>query len=590
MLGRTDRRLRHLGLLVIFGGMALALSVRLVYWQVGMASDLRQRAEERLDRPSLVFAQRGDITDRRGTLLATTAYRDLLAAYPDMLTEEARRPMARHLAQLLGFDQATSAALEAKFAEAVPYTIVSRRLSAEQSELVRSGLASGELAALSLEPHPVRFYPNPGGAPRSTLASQLLGFVTEDGEGRYGVEQYNQAVLTGISPSTASLDAAPQADPGAGAGVQLTIDASLQLRIEKDLYAIWVADKAKRVSAVVMDPYTGDILAWASVPGYDANAYGQTASEAPGLFVDPLASEIYEPGSVMKMVTAAAALEAGVVSPTTVIEDEAALSFGPVKIQNSDKRGMGPLTLPEVMAYSRNVATGKIAARLGETTDAAAAALYDMWQRLGLGQRSGVAISNEVAGLAADPTEQPWTAVDLANRSFGQGVAVTQVQLAAAFAAFVNGGQLVQPRLVSAVDGEAVAATAPRQVLDPGVAHTVRDLLESNVTIVPSVHQRTAIDGYVVGGKTGTAQYWDSRRNDWANDSYNYTFAGFVGGERPELVIVVRIHEASPTVRRKGLLIPEVESYDAFRRLAQSAIDVLDIAPRPGHRPSGGWR
>jgi stage V sporulation protein D (sporulation-specific penicillin-binding protein) len=586
VLGRTDRRLRHLGLLVLFGGMALALSARLVYWQVGMAGDLRQRAEERLDRPSLVFAQRGDITDRRGTLLATTAYRDLLAAYPDTLAEDAREPMARRLGELLGFDGQHIAQLVERFRDGVPYTIVSRRLTAEQSQQVRAGMAAGELAALSLEPHPVRFYPNPGGVPRTTLASQLLGFVTEDGEGRYGVEQYSHALLSGVSPSTASLDGAPAAG-GNGASVQLTIDASLQLRVEKELYAVWVADKARRVSAVVMDPYSGDILAWASVPGYDANSYGLTASESPGLFVDPLASEVYEPGSVMKMVTAAAALEAGVVTPSSVIQDDAALRFGPYEVRNSDQRGMGPLTLREVLAYSRNVATGKIAARLGETTDEAAGVLYDMWQRLGLGARSGVEVGNEVAGLVADPAEDDWTAIDLANRSFGQGVAVTQVQLAAAYSAFVNGGELVRPRLLAAVGGEPIARSEPTQALDPAVAGSVRSLLESNLTIVPRVHNRTAIEGYVVGGKTGTAQYWDSRRNAWAEDRYNYTFCGFVGGDRPELVIVVRIHEAQPTVRRHGLLIPEVESYDVFRRVAQNAIDVLDIAPKSNGRTPG---
>jgi cell division protein FtsI (penicillin-binding protein 3) len=578
MLGRTDRRLRHLALLALFAGMAVALSVRLVYWQVGMAADLRQKAEQRLDRPSLEFAQRGDITDRRGTLLATTAYRDLLAAYPDLLAEDAREPTARRLAGMLGFDAEQTAALVATFEKGVAYTIVSRRLTAEQSDAVRSALAGGELAALSLEPHPVRFYPNPGGVARTTLASQLLGFVSDDGAGRYGIEQYNHALLTGGSAGTASLDGAP-APAGPGADVQLTIDASLQLRVEKELYAVWVANQARRVSALVMDPHTGDILAWASVPGYDANAYGRVAGSQPGLFIDPLASEVYEPGSVMKMITAAAALEAGVVTPRSTIEDDAALEFGQTRIRNSDQRGMGPLTLAEVLAYSRNVATAKIAARLGETTDEAAGALYDMWRRLGLGARSGVEVGGEVAGLAADPAETDWSPVDLANRSFGQGVAVTQVQLAAAFAAFVNGGNLVQPRLVAAVGGEAVPPEAPRNVLDPAVADTVRQLLESNVSIVPHVHQRTAIDGYVVGGKTGTAQFWDSDRRAWAEDAYNYTFCGFVGGDRPELVIVVRIHEARPTVRRKGLLVPEVESYEAFRRVAQNAIDVLDLLP-----------
>ncbi|HEY7598987.1 MAG TPA: penicillin-binding protein 2, partial [Candidatus Limnocylindrales bacterium] len=505
MLGRTDRRLRHLALLVVLALFASALSLRLLYWQVAQADDLRRRAADQQDRPSLVFAQRGDITDRRGTLLATTAYRDLLAAYPDLLAADQRAPVARRLATLLGMDAGPAADLVATFERGVPYTIVNRRLSAEQSQAVRQALASGELAALTLEPQPVRFYPNPGGAPRTSLASQLIGFVTEDGRGSYGIEQANQALLSGSSGSTAALDgvAAPAGD---GADIELTIDASLQLRLEKELYAVWVADHAKRASAVVMDPYSGAVLAWASVPGYDANSYGRVATSSPTLFVDPLASELYEPGSVMKMLTVAAALERGLVRPDTIIDDEGSIEFGGTSIRNSDKRGMGPITVAEVLAYSRNVATAKIAAGLGEDTDEAAAALYGMWQRLGLGRPSGVGVSNEAGGLVADPQDTRWSPVDLANRSFGQGVAVTQVQLAAAYAAMVNGGRLVQPHLVAAVDGQPVTATEGAQVFEPELADTLRDLLTSNLGIVDHVAQRTHIAGYVVGGKTGTAQ------------------------------------------------------------------------------------
>jgi cell division protein FtsI (penicillin-binding protein 3) len=587
MLGRTDRRLRHLALLVAIAGFALALAVRLVYWQVGQADELRRLAATQQDRPSLEFAQRGDVTDRRGTLLATTAYRDLLAAYPDLLATDQRAPTALRLAQLLGFDAAETAALVETFERGVPYTTVSRRLTGDQSRAVRNALASGELAGLSLEPQPVRFYPNPGGAPRTTLGSQLLGFVTDDGQGSYGIEQFNQRLLSGTAGGTASLvGAAPPA--GAGADVQLTIDASLQLRVEKELYAIWVADRARRVSAVVMDPHSGAILAWASVPGYDANAYGRIANSSPELFVDPLASEIYEPGSVLKVVTVAAALEAGVVEPDSIIEDESHLDFGIYQIRNSDKRGMGPISVAEVLAYSRNVATAKIAARMGESTDDAAAALYSMWQRLGLGRPSGVELGNEVGGLAADPADDHWAPVDLANRSFGQGVAVTQVQLAAAFSAMVNGGRSVQPHIVAAVDGEPKPQAPPAQVLDPALSDTLRGLLVSNLSIVPEVGRRASLEGYVVGGKTGTAQYWDTDLRSWAPDSYNYTFCGFVGGEQSELVIVVRIHETTPTVRRQRRLIPEVESYDAFRRVAQAAVDVLDLPPLTGPGPTLG--
>ena len=158
----------------------------------------------------------------------------------------------------------------------------------------------------------VRFYPTAGGFPDTTLASQLLGFVTQDGQGRYGVEQASQTVLAGAGNATA--DATGNAPlPQTGGSVQLTIDASLQLRLEKELSAAYIADRAPRVSGLVMDPYTGAILAWGSVPGYDENNYAPVAQDDPSEFSDPIASQVYEPGSVMKMFTSAAALEKGVV-------------------------------------------------------------------------------------------------------------------------------------------------------------------------------------------------------------------------------------------------------------------------------------
>ncbi|HWH37987.1 MAG TPA: penicillin-binding protein 2 [Candidatus Limnocylindrales bacterium] len=584
MLGRTDRRLRHLGLLAVFVCLALALSVRLAYWQVAQGDDLRQRATTQMSRPALEFVQRGDITDRRGTLLATTAYRDLLAAYPDLIAADQRSAVARRLATLLEFEPPQTAKLVETFEKGVPYTIVKRRLTAEQSQLVRDALAAGDVAALSLEPQPVRFYPTLGGAPRTTLASQLLGFVTEDGEGRYGIEQHNHALLAGLDGGTAALEGGPPAGGGTGQQLRLTIDASLQLRIEKELYAIWVANKAERVSAVVMDPRTGQILAWASVPGYDANSYAETARADPGRFVDPLASQIYEPGSVMKMVTAAAALEAGVVRPGSILEDERFLDFGDFKVRNADKRSMGELTFAEVLAYSRNVPTAKVAARLGRDTASASAVLYDMWRRLGLNRASGVEVSSESRGIAADPAIRRWAPVDLANRSFGQGVAVTPVQLAVAFSTMVNGGRHMPAHLVAPADP--AAESRGTHVLDAEVSETLRELMVNNVASVSEVASKTLIDGYTVGGKSGTAQYWDSEKNRWAEDTYNYTFCGFVGDGIPDLVIVVTVNKPALTVQKRRLMVPKIESYEVFRRVAQTSISVLDLPPDSAPEPA----
>ncbi len=579
MLGRTDSRLR---LVVFLCGMALfaaMLGGRLAYWQLGQADQLRGLAEAQLSRPTSTEIRRGDISDRRGTLLATTAYRDLLAAHPDLIRDPARREeIARRLARLLEFGSTETEALVASFAKDVPYFIVARQLTDVQSQQVRQELASGALAALSLEPRPVRFYPNPGASPGTTLASQLLGFVTEDGEGQYGVEQRNQELLAGRSGVTAAVDDVLL--PASGASLHLTIDASLQLRVEKELHAAWVANRAQAASAVVIDPYTGAILAWASVPGYDANAYGATAGTQPELFLDPLASQLYEPGSVMKMFTAATALEQGVVDQQTPIKDELRLRFdGGVEVHNADRRSMGRMTFEDVIAYSRNVATGKVAMKLGQSTAESAALLYAMWERLGLGRPTGIELSNEAAGLVRDPAEHQWQKIDLVNRAFGQGVAVTPLQLAVAFSAMVNGGLLVQPHVLQAVDGTDQPPAEPVQVLDPQLSDRLRELMVHVVTAVPHYAETTLIPGYLVGGKTGTAQIWDADEGRWKESTYNHTFAGFVGRDRPDAVIVVRIHEAEPRVKRRAGHILEVTSNELFRRIAQGVTEVLDLPP-----------
>jgi cell division protein FtsI/penicillin-binding protein 2 len=581
MLGRTDSRIRLVALLCVLGLAAGALGVRLAYWQLGQAGDLRRLAADQLSQPSAAQVQRGEIVDRRGTVLATTAYRDLLAAYPDLIGTGDRRAVARRVAEILGLPDRQTSELVDKFASAVPYLIVSRGLTDEQSDAIRAGLASGDLSALDLEPQPVRFYPNTGGSPGTTLASQLLGFVTADGQGRYGVEQYGQQLLAGDSGATADL-AGDIGLPQTGGRVQLTIDASLQLRLEKELYAAWVADRAPRVSGLVMDPYTGAILAWASVPGYDENDYSDVADRSPELFADPIVSQVYEPGSVMKLFTAAAALEEGVVTLDTPVEDAKVLRIGPNEVRNGDLDSIGVVPFEDIIARSRNVGTGKVALELGRTTDDGAWILYDMWRRLGIGRTTGIEIGNESAGIVADPSIDGWQAIDLVNRAFGQGVAVTPIQLATAYSAMVNGGKLPVPHLIAALGDEPQTAAEPQQVIDPGLSDLLRQLMVHVVEAGPHYAEETLIDGYVVGGKTGTAQIWDARAGDWMPDTYNHTFVGFVGAERPEAVILVRIHTSEPHVKRSWGMTLEMSSNELFRRVALDTILALDIPPLSG--------
>jgi cell division protein FtsI (penicillin-binding protein 3) len=597
MLGRTDSRLRLVLLLCVMGAFAAALTLRLAYWQIGVGPDLQRIAEAQLANPVVANIERGDILDRRGEILATTAYRDRLVAFPDVLvdasgcapgdecTDDERYAksyeIADRVAGILGYDDGRKAAVREQLSDRTrQYVVVEDRLTQEQSDQIRSGLESKDLIALGLEAQPMRFYPSVGGSPGTTLASQLLGFVTNDGQGRYGVEQASQDLLAGSAGPVANADdEAPL--PTTGGTVQLTIDASLQLRLERELYAAWVTDKAQRVSGIVMDPYTGAILAWASVPGYDANAYSDIAQSSPEMFVDPLISQIYEPGSVMKMFTAAAALEQGVVTPQSIVQDSRILQIGDNRVRNFDRESMGAITFEDAIAHSRNVATGLVALMLGDTTDEASAVLFDMWTRLGIGSVTGIELGNEAAGIVPSPVEQKWHAIDLVNRAFGQAVAVTPLQLATSFAAMVNGGNLPTPHIYAALNGETRTAPAATPAISEELSAKLRDMMVYVAEEGPRYAQETLIDGYVVGGKTGTAQIWDSRSGSWLENVYNHTFVGFVGAERPEAVILVRIHDTEPSVHRRGRMTLEMTSNALFRRVAQGTIEALDIEPLP---------
>ena len=220
---------------------------------------------------------------------------------------------------------------------------------------------------------------------------------------------------------------------------------------------------------------------------------------------------------------------------------------------------------------------------MAKTTRQASAILYDTWLKLGFGAKTGIDLANEVSGIVRDPGLTPWTQIDLANGSFGQGVAVTPIQLATAYAALMNGGTLIQPHVVKAVGDKAVEAATKGQVVDPTLSGQLVKLMHRVISIVPTYTSRTEVPGYEVGGKTGTAQIWDAKarggRGDWKRNLFNYSFVGYIAREKhtPDLVIAIRIEEGKPTVARVGQLEMPVMSFQLFRRIATDAITTPDL-------------
>jgi cell division protein FtsI/penicillin-binding protein 2 len=298
--------------------------------------------------------------------------------------------------------------------------------------------------------------------------------------------------------------------------------------------------------------------------------------------VDPVVSHVYEPGSVFKMMTVVAALEQGTTSLDRVYRDSGRLRLdnGETRIEDADRVAMGDMPLEDAIAYSRNVVAAKVALGLAPTTRRASSILHEVWTRLGFGSPTNVDVAGEVRGLVNDPAISHWSQIDLANGSFGQGVAITQIQLVRAYAAMINGGVLVDPHVVAGVGADPVEAASAAPVLDPAMSRPLTNLME-HVLENPWYVEEAQVPGYWVGGKTGTAQVWDAERQRWFFNTYNFSCVGFIGRAEghPDLVVAVKIGEAPPNRNALGQFILPVTSTELFRRVATDAITTPGLLP-----------
>ncbi len=593
MHGRTDSGPRLFVLLIAFVVVAGALVMRLGYWQLAARDDLVESARRQIYYRAEVPSRRGQIYDRSGTVvLAASVTRDRLIVSAQHMDPDERAEMVAFLTAQLSLDVDAAADLDGKLASGRPYLVIARDLAPEHSERIADAARAAGIHGITFESDSIRSYPQPGGGPNSTLAAHLIGFVNREGGGQYGVEQFYQDVLSGEPKVVeADRDASGQpisetertVEPGvAGADIRLTIDAGLQLALEQEVMAVQIADDAASVSAVVMDPWTGEIYAEATYPSYDANDYAAIATEDPSQFIDPVVSDVYEPGSVFKMLTVLAGLEQGTTSMSRIYNDNGRmwLDGRRARITDADNKAMGKMRLDDAIAYSRNIVAAKVAFGLAPTRAEASEILHEVWTRLGFGSPTGIDLAGEVRGLVNDPADAAWREIDLANGSFGQGVAVTQIQLAAAYAALMNGGVLVKPHVVAGVGAEAIAYRQPAPILEPRMSRQLNDLME-HVLKGPWYEEQSQIKGYWVGGKTGTAQVWDSERGRWMPNTFNFSLVGFVGRQEghPDLVVAVRIENARPARNALGQLILAINGPQLFRRVATDAITTPGLLP-----------
>jgi cell division protein FtsI/penicillin-binding protein 2 len=596
MLGRTDSKGRLLLLFMVLVLLASGMTMRLAYWQVNQRPQLAALGDQTQMIHRSVPARRGTIYDRTGTIvLAQTVNRYRIVADLHSISDAERKRDTTDLVDYLELTGDAAAAFRKAMTGTGYYVILAANVDADVGKEIADAQTNGAMGAMTLEPTPVRVYPQAGGAPSTSLAAQLLGFVNDAGKGQYGLEQQYDSVLAGkpqlieVDPNKPGSAGVHVVDQGSdGKDIRTTIDVGLQLQVEQEVYSTWAADRAQTVSAVVMDPKTGAVLAEGSYPSYDANLYQMVANQNPALFMDPVISQFYEPGSVFKMLTASAALQTKTTALTTKINDSGVLKLpGGQEVADADRKSMGWLTFADIVAWSRNVGVSQVAFRLGKTTNAAAATLYQTWRTYGIGQKTGIDLAGEVTGIVPDPAQTPWYQIDLANRSFGQGVAVPPIQIIKAYSEMANGGCQVSPHVAEQdpVAGAAQSAAPCTQVINSSLSASLVGLMQHVVTAVKSYDQATYIPNYYVGGKTGTAQIWDPSldrgQGGWIPDVYNYSFYGWVGHDSPDLTVGVVIYRAVPTKVAQGILPMSVQSTELFRRVATDAVVTLKIPPNP---------
>ncbi|MCX5978019.1 MAG: penicillin-binding protein 2 [Chloroflexi bacterium] len=590
---RTDSRLRANIVTFVLILIATICVARLGYWQVVARDQLLDAGAAQLRTTVTNEPIRGTITDRTGAVvLATTVLRHRLLSQGAALSAVDRASTADALVTALALSPSNATKVRAVLESGRKWAVLLPALDDAQTDIVRGEIAADRVRGVTLEEVRVRLYPQPGGGVGTTLASHIIGFVNSDGGGQYGLEEYYNEQLAGaasvsttVRGTDGQLETTQVTTGRTPSSLQLCIDATLQTLVEQEVATAGIADDAESVSAIVMDPYTGAIISSASWPSYDANNFGVTAARDPGRFINPATTSVYEPGSVMKAITSVAALESGLYTPTTKIQDEALLTLdnGATKVRNSDLKSKGSMTLTAALAWSRNIIFSKVGLSLGSNAREAAARLYATWLRFGFGGKTGIDVVGESQGLVNDPTDRRWREIDVANASFGQGVGTTLIQLAVAYSALVNGGVLVRPRLVESVDGVTIPITVRGTATSPEISAQMVRMTSQVTSSVPFYAKLTRMDGYAYGGKTGTAQIWlkdaDGGKGAWDFEHYNFTFVGWVGKTAPEYVIAISIRRGTPVTQRQGAIVNRIESFELFRRVAQDLISVYNISP-----------
>ncbi|MGA7621512.1 penicillin-binding transpeptidase domain-containing protein [Candidatus Binatus sp.] len=557
------------------GALTLALAalfgfavIRLVVLVAMYGPRLNSLARHEYAGETELAAVRGPIVDRNGEPLALSAETRSVYARPRRVLESSTPAERSKLAAIL---MMLPISLESKLNKDAPFVWLERRISPDKAQTVEA-LGIDGIGTIS---EYKRFYPE------SNLAASVVGLAGMDGQGLSGLElQYDKLARGEAVELSFYRDALghPIFDsplalkvPEPGAQLELAIDSSIQSLAETELAAEVVQSGAKRGSAIVLDPFTGEVIAMANVSAGGADVHDRLHN--------PAVEDAFEPGSTMKGILGSIALaDHAITLDRQFYCEDGHFTIDRHTIHDHSRHGW--LNLGGIIEVSSNIGAAKIALTLGSDR------YHEGLRAFGIGSRTGIDLPGEAAGLLSKPSG--WKEIDLANHGFGQGVAVTPIQLAVAYAAIANGGNIIRPYVVRTAydaEGRAILTHTPQvmhRAIAPDIAHQMNILLRSVVMSDGGTAAKARVDGFIVAGKTGTAQMVNPENGTYYQNRHVSSFVGFLPADDPRLLILVVLYDVGHE-HFGGLIAAPV-----FSEIAQGAVRDLNItAPNQPYDTAG---
>ena len=554
------------GLIVLITLLVLVVG-RLAVLQGVDGAEYANAAEQDRLRTYPIAALRGAVLDRDGHPFAYTVDASRVVADPAVVGDPARTALA--LTDLLDVPVPE---LTQKLSADSRYVILASKISPETTDAIDAL----ELPGILFEDDPVRLYP------AGAVGGQVIGFVGRDGAGLAGIEQTFDEELAGTpgrrrvevgsggNPIPSGIDeSSPATD---GDTVTLTLDQDVQYVTEQRLGKACADGATTRASAVVLDVRTGQVVAMGSCPGYDP---GASSTTDPALLGNPLVSDVFEPGSIMKAVTLSAALEEGVATPDTVLSVNGHIDAGDRVVTDAHDHAPIDWTVTGILAKSSNVGTIMLAREVGDEK------LEEYLRAFGVGSMTGIELPGESAGILQ--VSEDWSGVRAANVAIGQGVSVTTLQMASIYQAIANDGVRVEPRIVESVTdprGRSTPAPDPARtrVVSESTADRMAYMLEA-VVGPDGTAPLGEIDGFRVAGKTGTAQRANPECGCYAGGGYVTTFVGFAPADDPQYVVAVDLERPTSSAEGGQVAAP------VFADIMRFALTADGVVPSGTARP-----